>query len=60
MTGDRESVAAEVAKTVGVETYWSGMTPQAKTDQLRALKAEGETVAMVSQYLFTGSFMMCS
>lgn len=47
MTGDRQSVAAEVAKAVGIESYWVEMSPQEKADRIRTLQEEGETVTMV-------------
>ena len=47
MTGDNECTAAEVAKTVGVDTWYSGVMPEDKSRYVEREKAEGRTVIMV-------------
>lgn len=47
MTGDNECTAAEVAKTVGVDTWYSGVMPEDKSYFVEKEKAEGRTVLMI-------------
>lgn len=47
LTGDRKSVAAAIAKQVGVERYVADMLPGDKADFIKKLQAEGKIVAMV-------------
>ena len=48
MTGDRDAVAARVADDIGIDQYWSGLTPSGKADCIKALQQNGAVVAMVS------------
>ena len=47
MTGDNECTAAAVAKTVGVDTWYSGVMPEDKSHFVEKEKAEGRTVLMI-------------
>jgi cation-transporting P-type ATPase C len=47
LTGDGEPSAASVARVVGVTEWRSGMLPDEKFDEIRALRDAGCTVAMV-------------
>lgn len=47
LTGDNESTAAAVAKTVGVTEYKAGILPEDKLTYVKILQSEGKTVAMV-------------
>jgi len=47
MTGDNECTAAEVAKTVGVDTWYSGVMPEDKSRYVEKEKAEGRKVLMI-------------
>ncbi|MBQ9148504.1 MAG: heavy metal translocating P-type ATPase [Oscillospiraceae bacterium] len=47
MTGDNECTAAAVAKTVGVDTWYSGVMPEDKSHYVEKEMAEGRTVIMV-------------
>lgn len=47
MTGDRETVAAEVAHAVGIETFCSEQTPGDKSNRIKDLQQRGRIVAMV-------------
>lgn len=47
MTGDNECTAAAVAKTVGVDTWYSGVMPEDKSRFVEKEMAEGRTVIMV-------------
>ena len=47
MTGDNECTAAQVATTVGVDTWHSGVMPEDKSHFVEKEKAEGRTVIMV-------------
>ncbi|RSS83917.1 cation-translocating P-type ATPase [Streptomyces sp. WAC06614] len=47
LTGDNRAVADTVARQVGIERVIAEVLPQDKVDVVRALQAEGRTVAMV-------------
>jgi Cu+-exporting ATPase len=47
LTGDRTSVADQVAADVGITQVFAEVTPQDKLDTIRRLQDEGRTVAMV-------------
>jgi Cu+-exporting ATPase len=47
MTGDNPETAAQVAGQVGIARYFAEVLPQDKAAQVKALQAEGRTVAMV-------------
>ena len=47
MTGDNECTAAAVAKTVGVDTWYSGVMPEDKSRYVEQEMAQGRTVIMV-------------
>ena len=47
MTGDNPETAAQVAGQVGITRYFAEVLPQDKAGQVKALQAEGRTVAMV-------------
>lgn len=47
LTGDSEPVARAVARQVGIDRYEAGVLPERKARFVRALQAEGRTVAMV-------------
>jgi Cu+-exporting ATPase len=47
MTGDNERTAASVAQAVGVREFRAGALPEDKLELVRALQAEGLSVAMV-------------
>lgn len=47
LTGDNESTAAAVAKTVGVSEYKASVLPEDKLTYVKVLQSEGKTVAMV-------------
>ncbi|OUJ74994.1 heavy metal translocating P-type ATPase [Hymenobacter crusticola] len=47
MTGDNPQTAAQVARQVGITRYFAEVLPQDKASQVKALQAEGRTVAMV-------------
>ena len=47
MTGDNECTAAAVGKTVGVDTWYSGVMPEDKSHFVEKEKAEGRTVLMI-------------
>ncbi|HEY1177898.1 MAG TPA: copper-translocating P-type ATPase, partial [Phytomonospora sp.] len=47
LTGDNKAVAATVAEQVGIEEVHAEVLPQDKVDVVKALQAEGRTVAMV-------------
>ncbi|MFD2784173.1 heavy metal translocating P-type ATPase [Hymenobacter rubripertinctus] len=47
MTGDNPQTAAQVAGQVGIARYFAEVLPQDKAGKVKALQAEGRTVAMV-------------
>jgi heavy metal translocating P-type ATPase len=47
LTGDSAAVARAVARQVGIEEVVAELLPEQKVDRIRALVAEGRTVAMV-------------
>ncbi|MCZ0989085.1 heavy metal translocating P-type ATPase [Streptomyces diastatochromogenes] len=47
LTGDNRTVAAAVAKTVGIDEVISEVLPEEKVDVVRRLQREGRAVAMV-------------
>ncbi|PWJ87016.1 Cu+-exporting ATPase [Oceanotoga teriensis] len=47
ITGDSEITARAVAKQVGIETIYSGVSPKDKVDKVRELQISGKKVAMV-------------
>lgn len=47
LTGDKESTAAAVAKTVGVTEYKASVLPEDKLTYVKVLQSEGKKVAMV-------------
>ncbi|MGX7666329.1 heavy metal translocating P-type ATPase [Flavobacterium pedocola] len=47
LTGDNESTAAAVAKTVGLTEYKAAVLPEDKLTYVKVLQTEGKTVAMV-------------
>ncbi len=47
LTGDREAAARRVAKEVGIDDVRADVRPAQKAEVIRALQAEGRTVAMV-------------
>jgi heavy metal translocating P-type ATPase len=47
MTGDNERAAAAVAQQVGISEFVAGARPEDKLERVRALQAEGLSVAMV-------------
>lgn len=47
MTGDNECTAAAVAKTVGVDTWYSGVMPEDKSHFVELEKQAGRTVLMI-------------
>jgi Cu+-exporting ATPase len=50
-TGDRAAPARQLAAALGVDDVRAGLSPEEKVALVRALKAEGETVAMVGDGL---------
>ena len=46
LTGDHPQTAAAVAGALGIDAVEAGMSPEMKRDRVRALRAEGEVVAM--------------
>jgi Cu+-exporting ATPase len=47
MTGDNPQTAAKIAGQVGIGRYFAEVLPGGKADTVKALQAEGRTVAMV-------------
>jgi len=47
LSGDAEGPVAEVARTVGIDEWHSGLKPGDKLERVRALQAAGEVVVMV-------------
>ena len=47
LTGDNEHVARAVAADLGIDRVRAGVLPEGKVETIRALRAEGRTVAMV-------------
>lgn len=47
LTGDSAGAAEQVAAAVGITRVFAGETPEGKLARIRALQAEGRTVAMV-------------
>ena len=47
LTGDNERTAAAVAASVGIERVRANVLPQEKSEEVKRLQAEGQTVAMV-------------
>jgi Cu+-exporting ATPase len=47
LTGDNAGAADSVARAVGIDEVYAGVTPQGKLDLIRTLQADGRVVAMV-------------
>ncbi len=47
LTGDTQAAADHIARAAGIEEVHAGLLPQEKLSQIRALQAEGRSVAMV-------------
>jgi P-type Cu2+ transporter len=47
LTGDARAVADAVAAEIGIDTVFAEVLPDQKADTIRALQAQGKTVAMV-------------
>lgn len=47
LTGDSEAVARSVGLDLGIETVFSGVLPDQKSDKIKELQAQGKRVAMV-------------
>ncbi|WP_459129184.1 heavy metal translocating P-type ATPase [Guggenheimella bovis] len=47
LTGDRESIAKEIAKKVGVEEFYASVTPEEKSEIIKRIQEKGEVVSMV-------------
>lgn len=47
LTGDNEYVAHRVAEKVGIDEFKANLTPEGKLNELKKLKAEGYTIAMM-------------
>ncbi|HYI33633.1 MAG TPA: heavy metal translocating P-type ATPase [Glaciibacter sp.] len=47
LTGDNAGAANTVARAVGIDEVYAGVTSQGKLDLIRGLQADGRTVAMV-------------
>jgi Cu+-exporting ATPase len=46
LTGDNEKTAKTVAEKLGIDEFHAGVRPEDKHERIKALKAEGRTVAM--------------
>ncbi|MEZ5940244.1 MAG: heavy metal translocating P-type ATPase [Planctomycetaceae bacterium] len=46
LTGDNEKTARTVAETLGIDEFEAGVLPEDKHERIKALKADGRTVAM--------------
>lgn len=46
LTGDNERTASAVAKNLGIDQVFAGVSPQDKNERIKALRAEGRVVAM--------------
>lgn len=46
LTGDNETVAAEVSKALGMDGYFAGVLPHEKQEKIKELQGKGEFVAM--------------
>lgn len=47
LTGDKEEVAEEVAKKLGIDRYFAEVLPQDKVNKIKELQDDGEVVTMV-------------
>ncbi|UYQ71188.1 copper-translocating P-type ATPase [Pelagibacterium flavum] len=47
LTGDSEAVARSVGRELGIDTVFSGVLPDQKSDKIKELQARGKRVAMV-------------
>ena len=47
LTGDNAGTAAAIAREVGIDDYRAGISPQAKSQTINELRADGRVVAMV-------------
>jgi|TARA_A100001391_G_scaffold111858_1_gene75168 Cu2+-exporting ATPase len=47
LTGDSEAVARSVGRDLGIDTVFSGVLPDQKSDKIKELQAQGKRVAMV-------------
>lgn len=47
LTGDNESIAASVAKRLGIDTYFAQVLPEDKVGKIKELQEKGNIVAMV-------------
>eukprot|EP00873_Tetraselmis_striata_P031018 jgi/Tetstr1/451282/TSEL_038318.t1 len=47
LTGDSEAVAQSVGRDLGIDTIFSGVLPDQKSDKIKELQAQGKRVAMV-------------
>ena len=47
LTGDNERTAGEVARELGIDRVLAGLRPDGKIEAVRALRADGQVVAMV-------------
>jgi Cu2+-exporting ATPase len=47
LTGDSEAVARSVGRELGIDTVFSGVLPDQKSDKIKELQAQGKRVAMV-------------
>ncbi len=47
LTGDQESTAQAVCKTVGIDSYRASLLPRDKAEEIETLQKEGKSIAMV-------------